>query len=110
MSSPSPRTNDGAVAASVAQKDLVGTVRTIAASRGWTVVDLHGSHQNPGQPSVPDLLITRVGNKPTVVKILGAKGDLSRNQTAWLNHYAEVGFATATYRPADFEQILEALA
>ena len=94
----------------VAQKDLVGAVRTIAAARGWRVIDLHGSHQNPGQPSVPDLLITREDSPPTMVKILGPKGELSKAQRDWMAHYEVCGFATATYAPDDFEKVLEALA
>lgn len=97
------------ISTTVAQRDLVGAVATIGRARGWAVVELHGSHQNPAGASLPDLMLTKAGRDPVMAKVFGKKGELSRPQQAWFDHFTEVGFRCVTYHPDDFDSILEAL-
>lgn len=93
----------------VKQRDLVPTVATLAASQSWVAIHLHGNKMNPGQTSLPDLMLTREGEMPIMVKCLGPKGDVSGPQQRMLDHYSSVGFRTLSFRPQDAAEIIEVL-
>lgn len=94
----------------VKQRDLVPAITTIAAAKGWMVVNLHGNKMNPGQTSLPDLMLTREGDMPTMVKCLGPKGDVSAPQQRMLDHYKANGFRTLSFHPQDIAEVFEVLA
>ena len=82
---------------------------TVAAAAGWTVVSLHGNKANPGMTSLPDLMLTREGDQPLMVKAMGPKGELSGPQQAYFNHYKGCGFRCLSFRPQDIAEVFEVL-
>lgn len=97
-----------AVQEQIRQRDLVPTIATIARGLGWKVIELHGNKTNPGQTSLPDLMLTR-DEERRMVKALSQKTELSAAQRKNFAHFTVAGFTCVVYRPGDFVQITDDL-
>jgi len=91
----------------IKEKEFLQQVRDLAKLCGWLVYHTYDSRRSP--EGFPDLVLVR-GNRIIFAELKAAKGKVTPNQRVWLNALEKVqGVETYLWRPADWDEIVEAL-